>query len=147
MSYLLLLFAFLHREFFREYQNVAKFATILLRKLENAAKFKNATNFKPLRILKCHQCRECAVLFQLLSCVLLLVSYFYHIYFYIFELLLFPYPFCWAACVCYIVCMGVVTSFSVKGRGLLYSHYPASYLTTFMLIRTNVSACCVYYFH
>ena len=45
-------------EFCCEYHNVANFFTIFFSKIENAAKLKNATNFKPPHILKYHKlCR------------------------------------------------------------------------------------------
>ena len=45
-------------EFCCEYHIIAIFATIFFRKIENAAKLKNATNVKPPQILKYHKlCR------------------------------------------------------------------------------------------
>ena len=53
-------------KFYREYKNVANFATILLHEIENTAKLQNTTNFTAanLKMPQISKCRECDVLFK-----------------------------------------------------------------------------------
>ena len=46
------------RECCRAYQNVANLAQFYLRKIDNGAKLRNATNFKPLQSLAYHQFKD-----------------------------------------------------------------------------------------